>query len=94
MEYKFDVKTTRAGQLGRYQDSVYEYEVISDRPNYEVKAFCMNVIHKSYEPKNMPDPFVGKLVEFEKLTNNNKGGIFDPRELETYSYKVREMYTG
>jgi len=93
--YKFNVETIEAGQRKSYGDSYYTYKVISTENEWDVKNFCMSVLKKSYEKKDMPDPFSGELLEFNKITNNNEGKSFlDSREEETYSYKVRTMYTG
>jgi hypothetical protein len=92
-EYLFKVKTLEAGQRGRYQDSYYSYEVTSNCTEYKVKQFCMNVLQKSYEKKDMPNPFAGELLEFKKLTDNNKNvDMFNSTKEETYLYKTKELY--
>ena len=93
--YIFKVNTIEGGQRGSYQDSYYSYEVISNRAEHEVKAFCMNVLKKSYASKDMPNAFAGELLEFKNITNNNEGkDIFCKRVEETYSYKSKTLYTG
>jgi len=95
LKYEFTVKVIEAGQRGKYADSFYSYEVTSIRPEREVKNFCMNVLKKSYTKEDMSDPFVGELIQFEKITNNNEGKKFlDEKGPETYSYKTKELYTG
>mgnify|MGYP000521090334 CR=1 FL=1 len=94
-EYKFEVETIEAGQRGKYQDSFYTYKVHSDRPENEVKNFCMKVLRKSYVRGDMPNPFAGRLIRFERISNNNEDKKWnDTRKTETYEYKVRETYTG
>jgi hypothetical protein len=93
--YNFEVETIEAGQRQSYGDSYYSYKVTSERPEYEVKDFCMKVLRKSHELKDMPNPFAGKLLEFKKITDNNKGkGFLDTKVAETYSYKLKTEYTG
>jgi len=92
-DYIFKVKTITAGQPRKYADSFYHYEVTSTRPEYMVKAFCMNVLRKSYEKKDMPNAFSGQLIEFKKITDNNEIQLFG-KEPETYLYKTTELYTG
>jgi hypothetical protein len=95
MKYEFNVECIESGQRGKYQDSFYHYRVTSDRSEYEVKNFCMNVLRKSYERKDMTSPFDGELLLFEKETNNNEGKSFlDEKSPETYVYKTKELYTG
>jgi hypothetical protein len=94
-EFNFKVETKQAGQKRKYGDSFYHYEVISIHPEHQVNEFCTNVLMKSYKKKDMPNPFAGELLEFKKITDNNKDkGFFDDRKEETYSYKVRCEYTG
>jgi hypothetical protein len=81
-DYLFSVECHEAGQRRSYSDSYYSYTVKSELAEHTVRQFCMNVLRKSYEPKDMPHPFAGRLLEF-KLTAPN-----------TYSYKTEEMYTG
>lgn len=92
--YLFEVECKEAGQRRRYGDSFYQYEVVSNRSEREVREFCINVLHKSYEDI-MPNPFAGEFLFFQKITDNNKGksDIFDKREKETYLYKMKEAYT-
>lgn len=93
--YNFEVKSLEAGQRGKYQDSFYSYEVTSTRSEQEVRRFCMKVLRRSHEPKHMPNAFAGKLLEFKKLTDNNKGkSMLAPKEPETYLYRTTELYTG
>ncbi len=93
--YNFDVETIEAGQRGPYQDSYYSYKVTSKEAEYTIKSFCTKVLQPSYPKAEMPDPFVGELLEFKKITNNNEGKSWmDEKEPETYSYKVRNEYTG
>lgn len=95
ISYVFKVKCLEAGQRRSYGDSYYSYEVVSDREEREVKEFCMNALRKSYESKDMPNPFAGKLLEFKRVTDNNSGKSFlDKRVEETYSYKLSTEYTG
>ena len=94
MEYKFEVKQFESGQRRKYGDSYYTYEVTSDRPEYEVKKFCMCVLKQSYLKGDMVDPFCGELLEFTNITNNNEGkSILNNRVEDTYSYKVRYLST-
>lgn len=90
MIYTFEVKSLWEGQRRRYGDSFYEYQVTSSLPEDTVKKFCMNVLRKSYERKDMPSPFSGELEEFTKL-----GGSTDDNGVLTnvYIYKVRELFT-
>jgi len=92
-DYKFSIKCLAAGQKSAYQDSFYSYEVTSDRPEYEVKAFCMHVLRKSYPKNEMPNPFAGELLEFTNLTNKKPEFPFGSCE-NTYLYRTREEYTG
>lgn len=93
--YQFNVETIEAGQRKSYGDSYYTYKITSSENEMFVKNFCTKVLKPSYEKKDMPDPFVGELLEFKKITNNNEGkSFFDAKESETYSYKVRTEYTG
>jgi len=93
--YVFEVETLEAGQKKSYGDSYYSYNITSDRPEREVKLFCMNVLNESYILSEMPNPFAGKLLEFKKITNNNKDKpFFEKQECETYSYKLSNEYTG
>ncbi len=93
--FNFEVETIESGQRHSYGDSFYAYKITTNRPENEVRNFCMNVLRKSYETKDMPNPFSGKLIEFKKLTDNNKGkNFFQSKEAETYSYKLTTLYTG
>lgn len=93
--YLFKVEVLESGQRGKYQDSFYSYKIVSDLPEHIVKSFCMNVLRKSYPAKDMPNPFAGKLLEFKKVTDNNKDRSRDEDIMpETYSYKTQELYTG
>jgi hypothetical protein len=93
-KYYFDIECIESGQRAAYGDSFYSYLITSDLPENEVMAFCMHVLKRSYIKDKMPDPFCGQLLEFVKITENNKGKtFFDKREKETYSYKVRCEYT-
>lgn len=95
INYQFKVKTIECGQRHSYGDSYYTYEVESDRPEYEVKAFCMNFLKPSFEKSKMPNPFSGQLLEFKKITNNNEGNqSFGKYNTETYHYSVKREYTG
>ena len=95
VNFLFEVETVESGQRRSYGDSYYSYNVTSDRPEREVKSFCMNVLNKSFNPAEMPNPFAGKLLEFKKITDNNKDkSLFDKKECETYSYKLSNEYTG
>jgi len=95
MNYIFEVEVLEAGQRKSYGDSYYSYSVSSERPEREVKLFCMNVLNRSFIPSEMPNPFAGKLLEFKKITDNNKDKSFmDKREVEIYSYKLSNEYTG
>lgn len=95
INYQFKVKTIECGQRRSYGDSYYTYEVESDRSVNEVRAFCMNVLKPSYEKKDMPNPFAGELLEFKKITNNNKDKApFENDDPEIYRYSVKCMYTG
>jgi len=91
--YVFDVNCLEAGQRGAYQDSFYSYEVTSDRPEDEVRAFCMHVLKKSYPKDKMPNPFSGELLEFTNITNNKSSLPFESC-VNTYKYRVRNEYTG
>jgi len=91
--YVFKIKCLEAGQRGSYQDSFYSYEVISDRSEHEVRAFCMHVLKRSFPKAEMPDPFAGELLEFSKITNNKAKTPFGACE-NTYKYRVRNEYTG
>jgi hypothetical protein len=95
-EYKFKVETKRAGQPRPYADSEYVYEVTSDCSERVIKAFCNEVLRKSYPRSEMPNPFAGELVRFENITNNNAGKSFyeEKDKEDTYIYHVREEYTG
>lgn len=86
INYNFEVDIKESGQRKSYGDSYYTYEVTSDRHEHEVKNFCTNVLKKSYEHKNMPDPFAGRILEFKKISSDG--------ERNTYSYKVKTEYTG
>lgn len=90
--YNFKVDAKESGQRQSYGDSYYTYEVTSDRHEHDVKNFCTNVLMKSYDPKDMPDPFSGRLLEFRKITDNNKDSY--GKEEETYIYRVKTEYTG
>lgn len=93
--YQFNVETIEAGQRKSYGDSYYTYKVTSIQSEWDIKNFCMNVLKPSCEKEDMTNPFDGQLLEFEKITNNNDGRSFlDPREEETYIYKVKTAYTG
>jgi hypothetical protein len=92
-DYTFKVNCLEAGQRGPYQDSFYSYEVTSERSEYEVKAFCMYVLKKSYPKADMPDPFTGELLEFTNITKNKPSDPFSIVE-NTYKYRVRNEYTG
>ena len=92
-EYNFKVNCIESGQRQSYGDSYYTYEVTSNRSEFDVKNFCMSVLKKSFEPKDKPNPFAGRLLEFKKITDNNNGSIMGKKE-ETYSYKVKSEYTG
>jgi len=93
MNFTFEVKCLEAGQRAAYQDSFYSYEVTSERPEDEVKSFCMHVLRKSYKKSEMPNPFAGELLEFRNLTNNK---ATTPYQLckNTYLYRTRSEYTG
>ena len=84
--YQFEVETIEGGQRGSYQDSFYSYKIKSDLPEHMVKSFCMNVLKKSYETKDMPNAFAGKLLKFQKVTTP-EGEVF-------YDYRTTELYTG
>lgn len=92
-EYLFEIETIESGQKRKYSDSYYTYKITSNRPEHEVKAFCMNVLRKSYPKDKMPNAFACELLSFKKITNNNKGNLFG-KEKETYEYKTTELYTG
>ena len=92
-KYVFKVACLEAGQRGPYQDSFYSYEVTSDRSEFEVKTFCMNILKKSYPIDKMPSPFAGELLEFKNITNNKPSTPFKSC-VNTYKYMVRNEYTG
>ena len=92
--YTFNVTTLQAGQLRKYGDSFYTYEVSSSLNEHTVKNFCMNVLQHAFEKEDMPNAFAGEVLEFKKLTENNKGKKWnEPMVDEIYSYKVRSLYT-
>ena len=93
-DYNYEVETLEAGQRNAYGDSYYSYKVTSKRPEHEVRLFCMTILKKSHELKDLPNPFAGKLLEFKKLTDNNKSKSFLVENEETYSYKLKTEYTG
>jgi hypothetical protein len=99
-DYSFQVETIEAGQRKSYGNSFYTYEVTSKEPFYVVKAFCVNILKRSYLKKDMPDPFVGKLIAFKAISETSKPlseGVNDYSRNEggvTYSYKVSMEYTG
>jgi len=82
-KYSFDVETLESGQRQRYGDSFYSYKITSDLPESMVKSFAMNVLRKSYKSDEMPNPFCGKLISFEK----------DKESQNVYIYKLTELYT-
>lgn len=84
--YQFEVEIIEAGQRGPYQDSFYAYKVKSDLPEHIIRSFCMNVLKKSYEKKDMPNPFAGQLLRFEKVITK-EGEVY-------YDYRTTELYTG
>ena len=95
IEYNFSVESLESGQRKAYGDSYYSYKVTSNRNESDIKAFCTKVLRPSYPKSEMPDPFAGELLEFKRLTDNNKDRtIYDERKDETYSYKLRTEYTG
>ena len=91
--YTFDVETIEAGQRGAYGDSYYHYKVTSKLGIDLVKRFCTKVLRPSYPKSEMPNPFSGELLKFEKITDNNKGEFLGSKP-ETYEYKSTSMYTG
>ena len=91
-KYIFEVETIEAGQRRSYGDSYYHFKVTSKHPQDVVKGFCMGALRPSYKAEDMPNPFAGKLIMFEKITNNNKS-FLDGNE-ETYEYKMESQYTG
>lgn len=94
-KYSFDVECVEAGQRRKYGDSFYSFKVTSTMIEKDVKTFCMGILNPSYEPKDMPNPFAGRLLEFKKLTDNNKDRNFlDDTLPEEYSYKIKCEYTG
>tara|TARA_Y100001963_G_C6766669_1_gene442667 strand:+ start:1449 stop:1742 length:294 start_codon:yes stop_codon:yes gene_type:complete len=94
-DYLFKVETIEAGQRRSYGDSFYTYKVESNRPEFEVRIFCTKFLKTSYPKNEMPDPFAGEMLEFKKLTDNNKTWkLGEELKTETYSYKVRTEFTG
>jgi len=94
-DYLFKVEIGKCGQERSYGDSFYNFKVTSDRSEHEVKMFCMNVLHKGYKKEDMPNPFAGEVLVFQKLTNNNgdKPDFLSVNKEETYKYRVRELFT-
>ncbi len=91
----FDVETLEAGQRGKYQDSYYHYRVTTAQEEHVTKAFCMNVLERSYAKADMPNWASGELLEFKRVTDNNKDRPWtEPRLPETYEYRTRSAYTG
>lgn len=94
-EYRFKVETIESGQRHSYGDSFYHYKVTTTVDEYKTKKFCMSVLGTSYEKKDMPNHFAGKLLEFRKETDNNKGrGFLEERKEETYIYRYTSLFTG
>lgn len=94
-KFIFEVETIEAGQRKPYGDSFYSYKILSDRPEPEVREFCMNILYKSYEKDKMPNSFAGELLNFQKLSDNNKDkASYEKREQEIYLYKLKTEYTG
>jgi len=92
-KFTFEVETIEAGQRRAYGDSYYDYNVTSKLSEDMVKRFCTKVLRPSYPRSEMPDPFAGQLIKFEKITDNNKGDFLSSKP-ETYKYKCTSMYTG
>lgn len=91
--FTFEVETIEAGQRRSYGDSHYHYRVTSKLSEDMVKRFCTKVLRPSYTKAEMPSPFSGELIKFEKITDNNKGDFLG-NKAETYEYKSTSIYTG
>lgn len=75
--YYFDVEVKQAGQPRPYADSEYEYEIVSTRPEHEVKAFCTKILRpcsqtfKEWsENKNSAASYFAGYYVFEKTGDN------------------------
>lgn len=86
-EIKWEVK--RSGQVRSHADSIYEYEVETALPEYEVKRFCTSFLKPSKHEGG--GSFSGacsfphgmdSFYKFEKLEDNK------------YRYTVCSPYTG
>lgn len=82
MEYKFEVTTIQAGQVRRYGDSKYIYEIVSNLPENIVKCFCINILKSNNQTKeeweNKGNYFLG-YYEFEKIADNlYRYYVFEP----------------
>jgi hypothetical protein len=92
-DYSFKVETIEAGQRKSYGDSFYTYKVTSKGSVQNIRDFCMGVLKKCCEKKDMITPFDGELLEFKTLSDV-KSDYMPNKEPITCSYKVKMMYTG
>jgi len=86
----FLVETIEAGQREKYGPKYFSYKITSYLPEKDVREYCTTKLKPSYPKDEMPDAFVGELIEFKNLTcfyhHNNLP--------DKFSYKVQFEYTG
>lgn len=94
-KYHYDVDIISSGQVTPYSNYNYVYHVTSDRPFDEVKKFCMNILHVSFDNKKKSCGSHPELVNFTRITDNNMDRDFsDELETDVYLYHVRLSYGG
>lgn len=88
-KYEFTVKTLRYGQVRPYADSIYDYIVESEQPEFVVKNFCTKVLQPNTQEYNDWKPY-------NKDPSSYFAGYYDFRKVKdnTYSYHVVIPYTG
>ena len=84
------VKQLHFGQMGAYRDSIYDFEIISAKPEDEVEKYCTTEIRKC-GIKDQGACFSGNCGFPHDLNSYYK---FRKTGENTYRYTVCEPYTG
>ena len=87
-KYEFDVEILQYGQARPYADSIYDFIVESELPEFTVKNFCTKVLLPHSQPYDEWEPFSEDPSSyfygyhtFEKIKDNK------------YKYRVVKPYT-